>query len=122
MITISNRCKELEGREWKKVFLNRSMINDKQRLSLIDRVKISSILFLLILCTGVKWVLDSTYHNLLQFDLHTFLALAGFVKVTALISLKSNKNRKKITFRAQKRFILVRGYQCTENLQQKYHP
>ena len=56
LIPISHRCTELEGREWKKFFPIRSTINGKQRLSLIDRGQIPSILFLLILYTGVKWV------------------------------------------------------------------
>ena len=46
-IPVSHRSTELKGREWKEFFLCRSMINGKQRLSLIDREKIASILFLL---------------------------------------------------------------------------
>ena len=36
LIPISYRCTELQGREWKEFFLNRVMINGKQRLY-IDR-------------------------------------------------------------------------------------
>ena len=48
-IPISHRCIEDEGREANKVFLIRSMKNAVYHLSLINREKISSILFLLIL-------------------------------------------------------------------------
>ena len=48
------RRKRMEGI----VFLYRSMLNAVYNLLLTERGKISSILFLLILYTGVKWVLD----------------------------------------------------------------
>ena len=59
---VSHRCKELEGIELKEFFLYLSTVNGKQRLSLMDRGKLSSILFLLILYTarcemGIKAIL-----------------------------------------------------------------
>ena len=51
------QCIELEKREWKEFFFYRSMINGKHRLSVIDRRKIPSILFLPIMYPGVKRVL-----------------------------------------------------------------
>ena len=77
--------KEENGRN---LFLYRSMTNGKQRLSLIDIGKLPSILFLLILYTGVKWVLTNPiYTNLTWKALNRGRNI--YWKTLGLFSLKS---------------------------------